>query len=119
MRAHDGAHQHGEEEVTKLVISLRDRDQELAEQLQQALSSRSIIDQAIGVLMAQERCDAREAFELLRQHSQNNNRKLRDVAADVITRLTGHPPETTRTPFRLAQLEDHQTHLDGEQTSLS
>lgn len=61
-------------------------------QLEHALRSRSVIDQAIGVLMAQEKCTAEAAFDLLRRHSQNSNRKLRDVAADVITRLTGHPP---------------------------
>jgi len=111
MRDHDGAYQPGDEEVTRLVISIKDRDQQLAEQLQHALASRSLIDQAIGVLMAQEKCNAREAFALLRQHSQNNNRKLRDVATDVITRLTGHPPETPP-PFR-------RQHMDGEQASLS
>ena len=39
-----------------------------------------------------QRCNADEAFALLRAHSQNNNRKLRDVAADLITRVTGGPP---------------------------
>ena len=117
MSDHGGAHHPGDEEVTKLVISMKDRDQQLAEQLQQALASRSLIDQAIGVLMAQERCDAQEAFALLRQHSQNNNRKLRDVAVDVITRLTGHPP-TAPTPFRRAHI-DGRSHADGDQPSLS
>jgi AmiR/NasT family two-component response regulator len=51
-----------------------------------------VIDQALGILMAQQRCSADEAFALLRTHSQNNNRKLRDVAADLITRVTGQPP---------------------------
>ncbi len=55
---------------------------------------RSTIDQAIGVLMAQERCTADEAFALLRQHSQHNNRKLREVATDLIVRVSGHPPAT-------------------------
>ncbi|MFC0623686.1 GAF and ANTAR domain-containing protein [Kribbella deserti] len=65
---------------------------EMAEQLEQAMAARSVIDQAIGVLMGQQRCDANTAFELLRTHSQNNNQKLRDVAAGIITRITGHPP---------------------------
>jgi hypothetical protein len=112
MRGHDGAHRSGDEEVTKLIITIKDRDQQLAEQLQNALASRSLIDQAIGVLMAQERCDSQEAFELLKRHSQNNNRKLRDVAADVITRLTGHPP-TAPAPFA------GRTHSDGDEMSFS
>ena len=61
-------------------------------QLEQALASRTEIDQALGILMGQQRCTADEAFALLRRHSQNNNRKLRDVAVDLITRVTGQAP---------------------------
>ena len=53
--------------------------------LETALSSRSTIDQAMGVLMAQARVTADEAFEILRQRSQHSNVKLREVAALVIT----------------------------------
>lgn len=72
---------------------------ERASQLEQALVSRSTIDQALGVLMAQNRCTRDEAFGILRRASQNRNVKLRDVAAVIIERFTGHaaaePP-----PFR-------------------
>jgi hypothetical protein len=61
--------------------------------LQQALASRSTIDQALGVLMAQNRCTSEEAFGILRRASQNRNIKLRDVAAAVINRYTGHPAD--------------------------
>lgn len=77
----------------------RSEQRHVVKQLEQALLSRSVIDQAIGVLMAQERCTTDQAFDLLRQHSQNTNRKLREVAVDLITRVTGHPP-TTPVPFR-------------------
>lgn len=78
---------------TALTLAMhRQQQHATAQQLEQALVSRSVIDQAIGVIMAEEKCTAEQAFDLLRQHSQNNNRKLRDVAADLITRLTGHPP---------------------------
>jgi GAF domain-containing protein len=60
--------------------------------LEQALTSRTIIDQAIGILMAQQRCTATDAFALLRAHSQNNNRKLREVAADLIAQVSGERP---------------------------
>ena len=60
--------------------------------MEKALSSRTVIDQAIGILMGEQRCDAGTAFELLRTHSQNNNRKLRDVAIDLVTRVSGRPP---------------------------
>ena len=58
----------------------------LGEQLQEALESRAVIEQAKGVLMALQRVDADEAFALLRRISQRTNRKLRDVAHDLIER---------------------------------
>lgn len=75
-----------------LTLMLRQAEQiAVSEQLEQALTSRTVIDQAIGVLMGQQRCTADEAFSLLRRHSQNTNRKLRDVAADVVSRVGGDP----------------------------
>lgn len=88
---------YAEQAAKTLALAARSvRQSQLGEQLGQALASRSVIDQALGVLMSQQRCDAREAFELLRRHSQNNNRKLRDVAAELIARLTGRPPVDSR-----------------------
>ena len=82
---------------TALTLVMRQAQQlQVSEQLEQALTSRTVIDQAIGVLMGQQRCTAEEAFALLRKHSQNTNRKLRDVAADVITRVSGQPPGESR-----------------------
>ncbi|MEP7178574.1 MAG: ANTAR domain-containing protein, partial [Pseudonocardiales bacterium] len=52
--------------------------------LHTALTSRSTIDQAIGILMAEQHCDARAAFALLRQASQGRNIKLRAVAAGIV-----------------------------------
>lgn len=62
-----------------------------AADLQEALASRSTIDQALGVMMAQNRCSRDEAFGILRRASQHRNLKLRDLAATVIERFTGHP----------------------------
>ena len=64
---------------------------ERASQLEQALASRSTIDQAIGVLMTQNKCTPDAAFGILRRASQNRNVKLRDVAAAIVERYTGHP----------------------------
>ena len=55
----------------------------LADQLRAALDSRIVIEQAKGVLMAGGRT-ADEAFAHLRLDSQHQNRKLRDVASDVV-----------------------------------
>lgn len=77
-----------------LTVTIRMADQSrLHEQLAEAMASRSIIDQALGILMSQQRCTAAQAFDLLRQASQHRNRKLRDVAADLIANLTGQQPE--------------------------
>lgn len=56
----------------------------LTEQLQEAISSRSVIDQAKGVLMARQGIDEHAAFELLKRDSQHRNIKLREIAAQVV-----------------------------------
>ncbi|TMK16611.1 MAG: ANTAR domain-containing protein, partial [Actinobacteria bacterium] len=63
---------------------VHERDIALATQLEEALASRAIIDQAKGIIMARDRCTAEEAFDSLRVASQAANRKLRDIARDVV-----------------------------------
>lgn len=88
---------------TALALAMQRREQQhVALQLENAVRSRSVIDQAIGVLMSEEKCTSQEAFDLLRRHSQNHNRKVREVAVELITRLTGHPP-VPPPPFRKAE----------------
>jgi AmiR/NasT family two-component response regulator len=65
---------------------------QLNEDLKAAMASRRVIDQALGITMAREGCDADTAFALLRRTSQNGHRKLREVAADLVTRTGGVPP---------------------------
>jgi GAF domain-containing protein len=57
---------------------------ELTNQLEQALVSRAAIEQAKGVLMAQMSMTADDAFDELIRRSQSANRKLRDVANDIV-----------------------------------
>ena len=64
---------------------------QVAEQLQQAMQSRAVIEQAKGILMGQRRCSAQEAFDLLVRLSQSTNRKLRDVAQALVEDATGKP----------------------------
>lgn len=81
--------------ATALTMAQRLREHEgTSDQVVEALRSRSAIDQALGILMAQEQCDADTAFALLRHHSQVTNRKLRDVASGLVERATGHPAST-------------------------
>ncbi|MBW3659048.1 MAG: GAF and ANTAR domain-containing protein [Actinobacteria bacterium] len=64
-----------------------------AEQLQHALDSRVVIEQAKGVVSERHGVPLPEAFGLLRGESRNSNRKLRDVCAAVAAGepLSGSP----------------------------
>ena len=55
--------------------------------LEEALASRDLIGQAKGILMAREGIDADAAFDILRRASQRTDRKLRDIAAEVVSHL--------------------------------
>jgi transcriptional regulator with GAF, ATPase, and Fis domain len=57
---------------------------DLAVQLEVAVRSRAVIDQAKGIIMAQNRCTAEEAFQLLVRTSQNRNFKLRYLAEQLV-----------------------------------
>jgi GAF domain-containing protein len=57
---------------------------ELAENLQAAMDSRAAIEQAKGVLIERYRLTADQAFKLLAQSSMATNRKLRDVAEQLV-----------------------------------
>ena len=52
--------------------------------LQGAFGRRALIEQAKGILMARHSLDADRAFEMLRDHSQHNGRKLVDVAQAIV-----------------------------------
>jgi GAF domain-containing protein len=56
----------------------------LTAQLQTALSTRPVIDQAIGLLRGRTGRSAEDAFTQLRTISQNDHRKLADVAQQIV-----------------------------------
>jgi GAF domain-containing protein len=64
----------------RLLSSARDR----TENLQRALVSRTVIDQAIGIIRARTGLSAEEAFERFVQISQSEHTKLRDVAEHLV-----------------------------------
>lgn len=68
----------------------------LDEQLREALATRAVIDQALGIVMFSHKIGAGSAFEILRHASQTRNRKVSAIAADLIETMTGHPPEPPR-----------------------
>jgi AmiR/NasT family two-component response regulator len=55
-----------------------------AEQLQHALDSRVLIEQAKGMIAAREGISIDQAFARLRQHARRHNAILHDVARAVI-----------------------------------
>ena len=56
----------------------------LGENLSTALESRSVIEQAKGIIIATSAVSADQAFEMLVSQSQYENRKLRDLAAEIV-----------------------------------
>ncbi|MEV1144875.1 GAF and ANTAR domain-containing protein [Micromonospora sp. NPDC049799] len=63
----------------------------LAQQMQEAMASRAVIEQAKGIIMAERRCTPTEAFNILAKVSQDSNRKVRDVAQALVDRAAGTP----------------------------
>ncbi|MEU8381562.1 GAF and ANTAR domain-containing protein [Streptosporangium sp. NPDC048865] len=76
-----------------VALGLRLADQsELNEDLHATLASRSVIDQAVGIVMAQQRCSVADAFALLGRASQNRNLKVHTLAAEIVTTVGARPP---------------------------
>jgi AmiR/NasT family two-component response regulator len=67
--------------------------------LQGAFGRRALIEQAKGILMARHAIDADRAFQMLREHSQHNGRKVVDVAEAIVdSHLLLLPPAASSEP---------------------
>jgi GAF domain-containing protein len=76
-----------------LRSSLRARNrEELAEQLQHALDHRVVIERAVGVVMGRDGVDAVTAFNKLRDIARSSERKVVDVASELLARIPGNLP---------------------------
>jgi len=78
------------------------RDQNvLTTQLESALQSRVVIEQAKGVVAERNRIDVDEAFRLIRTYSRSSNRRLGDVAREIIAGnsdfFVANPPRREKT----------------------
>jgi len=73
------------------------RAEVLTEQLQAALNTRIIIEQAKGVLAQIHGCGTDEAFELLRAYCRTHRLRLSQVAHTITTNPADIPDLTTRT----------------------
>jgi len=65
---------------------------DLAGNLQTALESRAVIDQAKGILIERYRLTPDQAFQLLARASMTGNRKVRDIADDLVRTGVFHLP---------------------------
>ena len=60
--------------------------------MHEALKTRAVIEQAKGILMGRRHCSAEQAFSLLTQASQHQNRKLHEIAAEIVDHAQGQRP---------------------------
>jgi GAF domain-containing protein len=88
----------GQAAAALTVLIRQARQTQLSDQLREALAGRTTIDQALGIIMGQQRCTAEQAFAILRTASQHRNVKLRDIAAKIVLQTTGTAP-TPPPPF--------------------
>ena len=65
--------------------------QQLGQDMAEAMKSRATIEQAKGILMAAQHCTADDAFQILVRASQRENRKLREIADDIVGRTATAP----------------------------
>lgn len=56
----------------------------LAGQMQDAMATRAVIEQAKGILVSQRGCTPEDAFDILVRASKNANRKLREIAESLV-----------------------------------
>ncbi|GAA4995648.1 hypothetical protein GCM10023317_24940 [Actinopolymorpha pittospori] len=73
---------------------------EVRKGLEGAVITRTLVEEAMGILMAQHHWDAPRAFGWLRHLSGNDARRLHEVASDVIREATRRPP-VLQAPFGL------------------
>jgi GAF domain-containing protein len=71
-----------------------------------ALESRSTIDHAVGIMMAGGGRTADDTFQSLVHASQRENRKIRDLAAEIVDRAEHRTRPTGRSEPRLVQKVD-------------
>ena len=70
----------------------------LADQLQQTLSTRGVIEQATGILIARHRCSADHAVHLLTAAAQRYRLSLTEVAADLVQRTSTQESQDPQDP---------------------
>ena len=77
----------------RIAARLASREEQSSD-LRAALESRTTIDLAMGIVMAQNRCSQDEAFTILRSACSRRNIKLRDLAALLVASVGERAPRT-------------------------
>jgi hypothetical protein len=90
------------EQVTGFFVDLTEvrraeTQAEVESALVQIARTRSLIDQAKGMLMVATGCDAEEAFGILRKYSSHKNVKLNDIAGRLVKAVVAEPVHQDRT----------------------
>lgn len=75
--------------IALVNIELYEGSRKLNDQLSEAMNSRAVIEQAKGILMDREHCDADQAFAQLKSMSQTQNVKVRELAISIVGGGTG------------------------------
>jgi GAF domain-containing protein len=82
------AHVYADMAARTLRLALRiATTEQLADNLKAALESRTAIDLACGMIMAQNQCTQDEAIEILKKASSGRNQKLRTIAEEMTQRV--------------------------------
>jgi hypothetical protein len=78
-----------------VLLAVRfENEADKASDLAAALESRTAIDLAAGVIMAQSGCSQEKAIDVLKTASMNRNVKLRDIATSILARFDDADPRT-------------------------
>lgn len=81
--------------ATALRVQLRIAGHsDAAEDRRRAMESRTVIDIAIGIVMAQNRCDQDAAFDVLTRASSHRNVKIAVLAEDIVAAVGASSPVT-------------------------
>jgi GAF domain-containing protein len=84
-----------EQAGTSIELRLRlTQCQDLTEHLRSAMESRTSIDMAIGIIIAQNRCTQEKASAILKRASNARNVKVRHLAQDIVVQASGGTPTT-------------------------
>ena len=103
-----------------IALALRmARQVEMSADLREALATRAVIDQAIGIVMGQQHCTPEEAFAVLRRTSQQRNVKVHAIAAGIVEGVSGRPPRPAQFIPRTSPTDDRIESGDGSSVAAS